>query len=335
MVQFGMCGCGQFIEKAVLPSLKNVTDAGVVAAFDTSIERLGRVCGEFGIDQACNSFEDLLKCDEIDAIYIASPNVMHKAQTIASAKAGKHVFCQKPLGMNVTECREMLDVCRDNGVSLGVGFCYRFGGAQCAVKQIINDGIIGEVSYLHFSFNLGGFNKETAGWRCDPKMSGGGPLMDIAPHLIDLACFLLDTTVESVIAYVDPFPNETEVETDVLALLKLANGAGVSIDTSFKRNNTHSYVAVGSNGELRASGTMPWRTEGKRVGSLVLQSGVKEQELPFSNEEHMELEMRSFCQAVDSGVVPSVPGEAGLHVQAVIDAIYESSRTEKRCEIRC
>ncbi len=330
MIRFGMCGCGGFIEKAVLPRMRDVENARPVAAFDTSKECLERVCRDFDIARACTSYAELLSADNVDAVYIASPNVFHKEQVLAAAKAGKHVFCQKPMGLNAAECRDMVRTCRQCGVKLGVGFCYPFGGAQQRAKELIQEGVIGEVSHIHISFNLGTYTRETVGWRCDPKMSGGGPLMDLAPHLVNLACFFLDDKVESVMAYVRPGKTDTEIETDVAALLEFRRGARVSIDTSFLRRNTHNYAIVGTTGEIRAVGTMGWQAGGEL--SLHLADHERE-DVPFPSVEHIEQELRLYCRAVEKDQEPPVPGEAGLHAQATIDAIYKSGRTGKRCAV--
>ena len=330
MINFGMCGCGSFIERAVLPMMRDVANASPVAAFDVDKGSLAKVCKEFDIGQACNAHEDLLKAEGVDVIYVASPNVFHKEHTILAAEAGKHVFCQKPMGMNVAECREMLEACRSNGVTLAIGFCYPFGGAQQRVKELIDAGKIGQVSYLHISFNLGGYNPETAGWRCNPKLSGGGPLMDIAPHLVNLACVFFDDQVESVMAYARPEKTEAEIEIDVLALLEFSGGARACLDTSFLRGNQHSYTVVGDAGQIHASGTMAWQAGGQ----ITMQAENRERDVPFPDTEAIEQEIRAYCLALESNEEPPVPGEAGLHAQAVIDAIYESGRTGRRCVVK-
>lgn len=334
MVYFGMCGCGGFVERVVLPMMEKTGDARPVAVFDVNAESMDRVCGKFNIPTKCNSFEELLTIKEVSAVYIATPNVFHKEQTVKSAIAGKHVFCQKPLGLNADECRGMIDVCRRAGVKLGVGFCYRFHGAQQRAKELVKEGIIGEVSYIYISFNLSDYNPQTVGWRCNPRISGGGPLVDLVPHLIDLACFFLDDKVESVMAYVRPDKTDTEIETDVLAILQFYGGARASIDSSFVRGNLYNYSIVGTAGEIRAYGTMPWLTDGNMVGRLTLEKGGNVTDINFPGIEHVEEELRLYCQALEKDEEPPVPGEAGLHVHAVIDAIYKSGRTGKRCNVR-
>ncbi len=331
MIRFGMCGCGGFIEKAVLPMMAKVKNAKAVAAFDMNKATLDRVCSEFGIALKCSSFEELLRQEAVDVIYIASPNVFHREQVIAAANAGKHIFCQKPMGMNAAECEEMLEACSRNGVKIGMGFCYRFQGAQETVKRMISDETVGKVSHLSMSFNLGGYNPETAGWRCDPKMSGGGPLMDLAPHLIDLAAFLLDDEVYSVMAYVNPEKDENTIEIDSDAILQFRSGARVSMNVSFVRGNMHNYTVVGRKGQIRAVGTMCWNNElpGIGKGRLFAEKEMNSEEVDFTTEEHIEKELRYFCTAVEKGSEPPVSGADGLKVQRIVDAIYESGRTGK------
>ena len=326
MIRFGMCGCGGFIEKAVLPMMLRAGNARPVAAFDMNAATLDRVCGSFGIGQKCAGFDELINLKDVDAVYIASPNVFHRDQAIRAAKAGKHVFCQKPMGMNAEDCRQMLEACEQNGVKMGLGFCYRFQGAQETVKRMIDDNAVGKVSYIYFSFNLGGYNPETAGWRCDARMSGGGPLMDLAPHVIDLISFLTGDRVRSVMSYVKPDRTPEQIELDADVIMELSGGARASMNVSFVRGNMHNYTVVGTGGQMRAVGTMCWnnRIPGIEKGKLYLEKGMESIEVPFETEEQLEKEMRLFCEALESGNEPPVPGEYGWYVQKVVDAIYES-----------
>jgi len=336
MVRFGICGCGGFVEKAVLPAMANVNNAEVLAVFDSNKETLERVCGKFGIHNKCYSFEEMLEIKDIDVIYIASPNVFHKEQAIAAAKARKHVFCQKPMAMNAAECIEMIKACRENNVKMGIGFCYRFQGAQELAREFVQNRVIGDVTYIYMSFNLAGYNPKTVGWRCNPHMSGGGPLMDIAPHLIDLAVYLLDDRVESVMAIVRPEKTEDEIELDAQVLLQFSNGAVVSIDVSFVRGNIHNYTIVGDRGEIHAWGTMCWNNKNPDIGKgrMIVKKGFESKDIKFETEEHIEKEIRLYCNAIENYETTPVSGEAGLHVQKVIDAIYESGRAGKKIEVK-
>lgn len=327
MINLGICGCGVFVERGVLPLVKDVENVRLIGVFDTSAQQCQRISEQFGIPQIFGSFEKLINCSEIDTVYIASPNCFHKDYTIAAASAGKHVLCEKPMALDADQCGEVIEACRKNDVKLSVGFCYPFGGAQKKAKQLVDEGQIGEVSYMHISLNLADYRPDTVGWRCDPKISGGGPLMDVAPHLVHMGCFFFDDKVESVMAYVRPEKTDSQVEMDVNAIMEFSRGGRVAMDTSFVRGNIDNYTIVGTRGQIHAIGTMGWRAG----GTLTLRTHEKCEDIPFGPEEPLAEEFRLFSEAIDRDEDPPVTGEMGMHVQAVIDAIYASARTGNRC----
>lgn len=334
MLRFGISGCGLFMEKAVIPMLVKSQTAQIIAAFDTNTEKLTQVCKKFNIKSQCKSFEQLVEHQDVDVVYIASPNFLHTSQTIAAAKAGKHVFCQKPTGMNSDECRAAITACKENGVQYGVGFCNRFHGAIEKTRETINSGRLGDISYFHMSFNLFGFTKEAVGWRAIPKLSGGGPLMDIAPHMIDLARFLLDDEAEFVMGYTLPKKTDTEIEMDALAILQMKKNIWVTIDTSFNRRESIGYTVAGSKGAIRCFGGFGWLTGGKEQSLLTLEIQGKEPEvIEHSGHEHIAKEIFEFCNAVENNQPLPVSGVDGLKAQQIIDAIYKSAKTGKRIKL--
>ncbi len=153
--------------------------------------------------------------------------------------------------------------------------------------------------------------------------------MDIAPHMINLGCFFLDDTVDTVMSYVRPELTQEDIELDAIALMEFSRGARGMIDTSFVRSNTHNYSLIGTKGEIHAVNTMCWRVGGK----LILQEYGKEQEIIFDPVEGIEEEIRQFVRAVERGEDLIMSGRAGWNTQAVIDAIFESGRTGKRVPV--
>ena len=330
MIRLGISSAGAFVERGVLPRLQAVESIRVTAISDKlEPNRAQALARTFDIDQALNDFEEIINSDLVDAVYVCAPNCFHREMTIAAAEAGKHVICEKPLGLNAAECRAMVEACHACGVTLAVGFCYPHAGPQRKVKQLIDEDVIGPVSNIHLSFSLVNFTKAVGGWRCDPKVSGGGPLMDLAPHLIHLACFFAQSHAESVMAYVHPDQTESEIETDAVAAMRFANGVTATMETSFARSRTHSYRITGSKGYLDAEGTMGWQVGGK----IVLEQDFESTTVQFEQLEGIEQEFREFASAIEHGTPLLCDGRAGLHVQAVIDAVYESGRTGRRCPV--
>jgi predicted dehydrogenase len=333
MIRLGISSAGIFVEKGILPRLEKVKNIKVTAiSVKHSQDRATILADRFGIKKKYFEFEEILNDADIDAVYICSPNVFHKEMVVAAANAGKHIICEKPLGMNAEECIEMVQICKDNNVKLAVDFCYPRTGAQQKVKQIVDEGTLGEISNLHMSFSLCNFTKEVGGWRCNPKISGGGALMDLVPHLVHLACYILNDTVKSVMAYVSPEKTDEDVEKDSLSMLEFKRGVKVSIDSSFKRCRNHNFTIIGSKGSVYAEGTMGWQTGGKIILQTLTDDFHNEQ-ISFDEDMGIENNFRLFAKAIEEDTVVPATGEDGLHIQMVIDAIYESGKTGKRINL--
>jgi len=320
--RWGLCACGGFIQRAVLPQLRKIDCAEVIKAYDPVPEVRDRVAREFGIEMVDN-YDAILDDDSINCVYVASPNFLHAEQTIAAAERGKHVFCQKPMARTADEARPMLEACAKAGVQLGVGFCYRYAGANEKMIQLIKEGAIGEPTLITINFHLG-YTKDNIAWRCDPKLSGGGPLMDLAPHFVDLARFMMQDEYVSVFAHVDPPVNDEDVEQDTIALLRFKGGAKAVIDNTFNaRHHPHEVIIDGTGGRLHAIRHMCWGPGGilHRYNMNVREDVV------FSMHEHIEKELILYMDAIRQGNDIPVSGRDGLIANIVIDAIFKSGAT--------
>jgi predicted dehydrogenase len=183
------------------------------------------------------SFGELLQSG-LDGVVIATPSGMHAEQTIAALDRGIAVFCQKPLGINATETKRAIDAARRSDSLLKVDLCYRFVEGARQIRELIQNGELGDVFAMELVFhNAYGPDK---GWFYDPARSGGGCLIDLGIHLIDLALWLLDfPAVESVAGNLltngRAFKGRAvEVEDFAQAAVRLANGANVNVSCSWK-----------------------------------------------------------------------------------------------------
>ncbi|MCX7806961.1 MAG: Gfo/Idh/MocA family oxidoreductase, partial [Planctomycetota bacterium] len=137
------------------------------------------------------SAEDMLAKEHLDAVSIATPNKFHAPLTLAAIAAGCHVLCEKPMAMNAVEAREMLDAAQKAGKRLMINFSYRFNEMSMALKQQVDAGLLGEIYFgrtvWHRRRGLPGFG----GWFGQKALSGGGPLIDLGVHRLDLALWLM------------------------------------------------------------------------------------------------------------------------------------------------
>lgn len=320
--RWGICACGGFVTTKVIPLMKEIECAEIVKAFDPVPETRERVEKDFDVTTV-DSFDAILEDESINCVYVASPNFLHAQQTIAAAQRGKHVFCQKPMARTAAEARPMVEACRKGGVQLGVGFCYRYAGAIEKIKELIREGAIGTPTLLTTEFHLG-YTKDNIAWRCDPKLSGGGPLMDLAPHLVDLTRFIMEDEFVSVFSHVDPMMTDEDVEEDTIALLRFKGGAKAVIDCTFNaRKHEHRTIVNGTEGRLETIRSMCWGP-----GGVLFRSDAAEREdIPIGMHEHIKKEMILYMDAIREGRDVPVSGRDGLITNIVIDAIFQSAKT--------
>ncbi len=191
-IRWGLVGCGDVVRKRVAQAVLDEPRSELVAACRRDKQRLDEFCDRFQIDKRYPRDTDLFTDPDIDAVYIATPVKDHLPQTLAAARAGKHVLVEKPMAMNVAECTEMIEVCRENDVQLGVAYYRRFYPLVQRIEELLKSGEIGTplaisaVTSTPFALQPG----EEGYWRVIAEEGGGGALMDIGSHRINLFAHL-------------------------------------------------------------------------------------------------------------------------------------------------
>ncbi len=190
-LRVGVIGTSSFTQRFHLTSLRNHPDVDIVALCGRNRARAQEVASRFGVPRVYTDYRELVASPEVDAVLVVTPNNLHYPQTIAALEAGKHVFCEKPLGMNVAEAQEMYQRAKAAGVVHMVHFTFRGVPAVTYMKQLIDEGYVGEVRHVAISY-LGNYHygKEELVWRRDKKQAGSGVLADLGSHMIDLARWL-------------------------------------------------------------------------------------------------------------------------------------------------
>ena len=142
-LRWGLIGCGDIARKRVAPALRDLSDCGLVAISRKRSELAELFAREFGARKWYSDWRDLIRDEEVESVYLATPVHLHKSQTIAAAEAGKQVLCEKPMAMNTAECDEMLAACRANNVKLGVSYYRHFYPVVARIKDLLAAGEIG------------------------------------------------------------------------------------------------------------------------------------------------------------------------------------------------
>ncbi len=334
----GIIGSGGIARNAHMPGYKACEKDGVriVAVADTNPDIARMAAEQFEVPHICTDYHDLLQMDEIDAVSICTPNYLHVQPTIDALEAGKHVLVEKPMAMNTAECLRMVEASERTGKKLMVGFMTRFQAASQALKRFTEAGEMGEI---YFARAQALRRRGIPGWGVftQKDKQGGGPLIDIGVHILDLTLWLMGhpkptycsgqtyakfgprAGVVGLLGQWDP--TTFTVEDFAVGLVRFENGATLVLESAFCANqeerqvfNTHLY---GTEGGCTYN---PCKMFFERHGTLIDASPAY---LPQVKAH--EAEIAGFVHAIlDDAPVP-VTAQEGLMTTQIIDALYRSS----------
>ncbi|MDC6364501.1 MULTISPECIES: Gfo/Idh/MocA family protein [Flavobacteriaceae] len=212
-IKWGIIGPGRIARKFV-SDLQLVDDAVVTAVASRSLEKAEAFAKEFNIEKSFGSYQDLFETDGVDIVYIATPHNFHKALTIRAMESGKHVLCEKPIGITRKEVVEMVESAQKHQVFLMEGLWSRFNPSIVKAKQLIDEGIIGDVAYLHADFAFYGMDRGEESRLLNPNLASGS-LLDIGIYPIFLAYLILGKPKE-ILARSNFHMNGTEIQTSMI-----------------------------------------------------------------------------------------------------------------------
>lgn len=346
-VRWGVIGAGGIADRRTIPEgIMPASCAELVAVQDIAEDRVREVAEKYSVSHAFAREEDLLALADVDAVYIATPTNVHTAQVKAAAAAGKHVLCEKPLGMTVEEVQEQIQVCRDAGVKLGTNFMMRFHACHVKLREMVQAGDIGTPVFGRAELTCW-FPPMPGAFRQDPALGGGGALVDMGNHCIDLLEFLFGKVV-AVGCFTGNLVHDYKSEDTALAMLRFGSGAVGVVDNMFNVPDAAARNALevyGSKGSVVSFGTIGQDSSGSLTAVLERDdkeydaSQVRDVETPEEvitppvvnmYQGHIE----AFCAAIQNNTEPPVSGEDGLWSHKVTDACYEAARTGKVIEVR-
>lgn len=235
-LRWGILGAGDIADRHMAPAIQRTPGHELAAVARRTAAAAQAFALKHGARRWCASAEALLADPEVDAVYVATPPAQHCDLTLLAAAAGKHILCEKPLALSSVQIETMISACYASGARLMVCHYQRFNERHIRLKNCIQSGALGQVTNVRMSFsNL--HPPTTADWRRDRAMSGGGPLMDLGTHCLDLLIFLFGK-LEMVHACVDELVWSTEVEDTATLLLRLENGAHAIVSTHWSASPT-------------------------------------------------------------------------------------------------
>lgn len=331
--RWGIIGASGISDECTIPGILKTDNSEVVAVMNRTAETVEKVRTKYDIKRAYTNIDDLLKDEEVDIVYIATPVFNHLEQVIAAAKAKKHIFLEKPMGMNPEECEKMIAAAKENGVKLGIAFMMRFGNFHQQVKELLAQGIIGDIVITRIQYSW--WYPDAKVWRLDPKLSGGGAVMDLGSHCIDLIQFLLGKKIKTVAAMTATRTFHYEVEDSAQVIYQMEDGTFGNFNFHFNIPNSVSNNTLeiyGTKGSITCFDTIGREDTGRVEVKIIGENGLRsftdfaKKELEGEPFDRYTKEVEAFSRAVLKDEEPIVPAEAGLNVCKIAAAIYKSAK---------
>ena len=346
-VRIGVIGSGGIANGAHLPGYSQIPDdCEIFAICDILPEALEKTAAKYpNIPHKLSDYRELLAMPEIDGVSVCTPNFAHHQITMDALKAGKNVLCEKPIAMNAVQGAEMVAEARKSGKILQIGYNSRFQPSNQALKRYIDAGELGEIYYARAqALRVRGI----PGWGVfiDKEKQGGGPLIDIGVHMLDLTLWFMGHpkpiaasgvtyqkfgTRSDVVGFMGQWDHtKFTVEDFAAALIRFDNGATVMLESSFVANlkqETQNVTLLGTDGGAEAYPLSLTQEKHRTVVSY-------EPKIPGGNNLNTHnAEMKAFVECIRDGKEPLVTGEHGLMVAQIMDAIYKSSEEGKEVRI--
>jgi len=343
-IKWGVIGAGGIADRRTIPEgIVGAEKAELVAVQDIDAQRIEEVAANYGVTKYDTEY-DLLNDDNVEAVYIATPNQLHHGQVLAAAAAGKDVLCEKPLALTLADSEEMVEACRDAGVKLGINFMMRFHACHTAIKDMIEAGDLGTLVMGRAELTCW-YPPIPGAFRQDPALGGGGAFADMGNHCVDLLEMLFGRT-ERVSCFIANLVQDYPAEDTAVALLEFESGAKGMVDALFNVPDAAAHNALevyGSKGSVVSFGTIGQASGGSITA--VLETGDKEYDAAQARDEDpsqvIEPEpvniyaahINAFCEAIENDTVPPITGEDGIWSHKVIEACYKSAQTAEAVDI--
>lgn len=358
-LRIGIVGCGGIANNKHLPALQKLSEYCEISGFcDIVKERAAKAAGEYGSKDAvvCTDYNELYQDKTIDVIHVLTPNVTHCGATVAAFEAGKHVMCEKPMAHCASDAQRMLDAWKKSGKMFTIAYQNRFRPEVQMLHKSCENNELGDIYYAKAHAIR---RRAVPTWGVFPNkaLQGGGPLIDIGTHALDLTLWMMDNyepaSVTGSVFYklghleqaaegnmFGPWDPETyEVEDSAFGMVKMKNGAAITIEASWAINLLESKEAsttlCGTKAGAQINSGM-----GYKVDELIFNRGhngllTEERLSGAGNIAYFEgagaepgfLEAKQWLEAIIFGREPLVKPEQAFVVTKILEAVYTSSST--------
>jgi len=327
-MRWGLIGASSIAANHMIGAIRGA-GGDIRSVLSSSADRAESYADEHGIPRGLTDLDTLLTEDDLDAVYISTTNEKHFAQAMAAVAAGKHVLCEKPLAMTVTDAVTMVRAAADAGVVFATNHHLRNAGSHIAIREAVQAGRIGTVLSVRV-FHAVQLPPFLQGWRIDNPGAGGGVIPDIVVHDADTVRFHLGEDPAEIVAIDGTSGLGQGVEDSVMSVWSMPSGVMVQAHESF----THAFAGTGfeihgTMGSIFARGVMNQRP----MGEITLRTEAGEESLPFADHNLYARAMDQFAAAVRGQGSPAADGVDGVKSLAVAAAVAKAAKTGRRVAV--
>lgn len=337
-IRWGVIGAGGIADRRTIPGMMLCDNAELVAVMEVNMELAEQSRAKWNCKRAYDNEADLLADSEIDAVYIASPVICHARQAMAAADAGKHILIEKPLAVTAEKGEEVVQYCREKGVKIAAGFMMRFGTHVQEMKKAIAENKIGRIVSGYAQFTCW-YPDMPGNWK-QSKKNGGGCLVDMGVHCIDLMQYITGSKVTEVMALNDTLSFQYEVEDTSTVLMRLENGCQCVVQSNFNIPDAAAKWRLeffGEQGRLLGENIIG-QVDGGTLDTIFIEKQGAYNAKQDTNEAYIQSldaefgnmyarEIESFSNSLINDMPLEVPAEDAVNVQRVVEAAYASSES--------
>ncbi len=335
-IRWAIIGAGGIADRRAIPGMIRDSRNEIVAVMDTSAEASQRVAEKYGVKHWFTDEEEMLKTVECDAVYIATPVFCHYKQAMLALEHGAHVFMEKPVALNSKEAKELLDAFKAAGKQLSIGYMMSFHNLHQQARDMIKEGKLGDINLVRMQFSCW-YPDIPGAWRQTKALSGGGAIMDLAVHCLELFSTVTGEDIEKYKGFFATKSFNYEVEDSAVITFKSQNGILGHVDVNFNVPDNCAagrMEILGTEGSIFTEGTLGQEEVGTMKyiyspqGKYEAQQDrvvAEAQEFVGAGGNMYEKQFAAFGDSVRSGKCDYSNAERALKVQVICDTIYNEN----------
>ncbi|AHV99462.1 Gfo/Idh/MocA family protein [Paenibacillus sabinae] len=324
-LRFGVLGCAQIATGTMMPAIAESKSGVLEAVASRDLSRSSRIARELGIRKAYGSYEELLMDPEVDAVYIPLPNHLHREWVIRAAEAGKHVLCEKPIGLSAREAAEMTAACRKAGVHLAEAFMYRHHPRYPVLKAILQSGEIGSLRAIRGSFTYNNaLDNANVRFR---SAWGGGSLYDIGCYPLSAARMLIGTEPEAATVHALFSPEHDNVDMLASGLVEFPGGLSLIFECGMWAYERQLLEIIGTEGRIEIPMPFNARTDD---ADFYIYAGGGERRVNAPGANPFTCQVEDFASAVFGQTPPLFEPEDAVRNMKLLEACLASAAGRRR-----